>query len=178
MKVLRPRYAKIDAVVADLLRKYHVKVPPVPIDDIARGEGASITIRHFNNEISGLLLREKGVSIIAVESKQAPTRKRFTVAHECGHLMLHEGKEVRVDTEFRVNLRSPESSTAADVEEIESNAFAAAVLMPESFLRKDMEDLVFDVDDEVQVKALAKRYQVSQQAMTLRLVNLLSRGRL
>ena len=34
MKVLRPRYAKIDAVVADLLRKYHVKVPPVPIDDI------------------------------------------------------------------------------------------------------------------------------------------------
>ena len=55
---------------------------------------------------------------------------------ECGHLMLHEGKEVQVDTEFRVNLRSPESSTAADVEEIESNAFAAAVLMPEFFCER------------------------------------------
>ena len=38
---------------------YHVKAPPVPIDDIARGEGATITVRHFNNEISGPLLREE-----------------------------------------------------------------------------------------------------------------------
>ena len=98
MKVLRPRYAKIDAVATELLRKYKVKLPPVPIDDIARGEGASITIHQFNNEISGLLLRERGASIIAVERDQPPTRKRFTVAHECGHLMLHEGTEVRVDT--------------------------------------------------------------------------------
>ena len=92
--------------------------------------------------------------------------------------MLHEGKEVRVDSGSASTCVRQKSSTAADVEEIESNAFATAVSMPESFLRKDMEDLVFDVDDEVQVKALAKRYQVSQQAMTLRLVNLLSRGRL
>ena len=178
MKVLRPRYTKIDALVAELLRKHQVKAPAVPIEEIARGEGATIVVRQFNNEISGLLLREGKSAIIAVEKNQPPTRKRFTIAHECGHLMLHQGKEVRIDTAFRVNLRSPESSTAEDVEEVESNAFAAAILMPEAFLRKDIDGLVFDIDDEERVKALAKRYQVSAQAMTLRLVNLLSRGRL
>jgi Zn-dependent peptidase ImmA (M78 family) len=178
MSVRRARYAKIDSITAELLKKYSVSGPPVPVEDIARGEGASLVFKQFNNEISGLLLREGNNAIIAVEKKQPPARRRFTVAHELGHLLLHLGKEVRVDTAFRVNLRSPESSTAEDVEEIESNAFAAGLLMPEIFLRKDTAGLILDIDDEARVQALAKRYHVSTQAMTLRLVNLLSRGRL
>jgi Zn-dependent peptidase ImmA (M78 family) len=178
MTVLRARYAKIDALTADLLKKYGVRGPAVPVEDIARGEGASIVVRQFNNEISGLLLRDGDNAIIAVERKQSPARRRFTIAHELGHLLLHQGKEIRVDTAFRVNLRSPESSTAEDVEEVESNAFAAALLMPEIFVRDDTAGLVLDIDDEARVQALAKRYHVSRQAMMLRLVNLLSRGRL
>ncbi|MEI9922780.1 MAG: ImmA/IrrE family metallo-endopeptidase [Bradyrhizobium sp.] len=178
MNVLRARYSKIDALTAELLTKYGVLGPPVPVEGIARGEGASLVFKQFNNEISGLLLREGNNAIIAVEKKQSPARRRFTVAHELGHLLLHQGKEVRVDTAFRVNLRSPASSTAEDVEEIESNAFAAALLMPEIFLRKDTAGLILDIDDEARAQALAKRYDVSAQAMTLRLVNLLSRGRL
>lgn len=92
--------------------------------------------------------------------------------------MLHVGREVRVDTAFRINLRSPESSTAEDVEEIESNAFAAALLMPEPFLRNDTAGFVLDVEDAALVQKLAKRYNVSAQAMTVRLINLSSRGRL
>ena len=162
----------------ELLSKYRVREPAVPVYDIAQGEGAILQFTRFNNEISGLLLRRGQEIIIAVEKAQPPARKRFTVAHELGHLMLHQGKELRVDTKFRVNLRSPESSTAEDVEEIESNAFGAALLMPEAFLKKDLFDFEFDIDDEDQVKALAKRYEVSAQAMTLRLVNLLTRGRI
>lgn len=48
-------------------------------------------------------------------------------------------------------------------------------LVPETFLRTDIDGLIFDIDDVEQVKALAKRYQVSAQAMNLRLVNLFSR---
>ncbi len=177
MKPLRARYAKIDAITRSLLTKYRVKAAPVPVNAIAEGEGASIAVKHFNNEVSGLLLRTETSAIIAVEKSQAPTRKRFTVAHELGHLLLHQGRELRVDTKFRVNLRSPESSTAEDVEEIEANAFAAALLMPEILLREDLSDFVLDIDDAEQVQCLAKRYEVSAQAMTLRLVNLVSLGR-
>lgn len=178
MKPVRARYAKIDRLVRDLLDKHNVASPPVPVEKIADGEGAEIAVKQFNGEISGLLLRADGRAIIAVDRRQAPARQRFTIAHELGHLLLHEGKEVRVDTNFRVNLRSPISSTAEDVEEIEANAFASALLMPEQFLRADLENLVLDMEDDKQLKMLAKRYQVSTQAITFRLINLHSLGKI
>jgi Zn-dependent peptidase ImmA (M78 family) len=52
------------------------------------------------------------------------------------------------------------------------------MLMPEAFLQNDLSDFILDIDDAEQIQSLAKRYEVSAQAMTLRLVNLLSRGRL
>jgi Zn-dependent peptidase ImmA (M78 family) len=178
MKILRPRYAKIDSIVEELLAKCKIKGPAVAVDKIAKGEGATIVFTHFNNEVSGLLLRQGSEKTIAVEKEQPDARQRFTIAHELAHLMLHEGKELRVDKKFRVNLRSPESSTAEDVEEIEANAFAAGLLMPESFLKVDLGEVILDLEDAEQVNRLAKRYKVSTQAMTLRLVNLISRGRL
>jgi Zn-dependent peptidase ImmA (M78 family) len=54
-----------------------------------------------------------------------------------------------------------------------ANAFAAGLLMPESFLRQDVKKLSVDFDDATQVEALAERYRVSAQAMTFRLLNLL-----
>jgi Zn-dependent peptidase ImmA (M78 family) len=50
--------------------------------------------------------------------------------------------------------------------------------MPESFLKEDLENFVLDVDDPHQVQQLAQRYGVSAQAMTIRLTNLLSLGRI
>ena len=174
MKPLRARYNKIERIVEVLLEKHQVIAPPIPISKIAEAEGATIETQHFNNEISGLLLRTTKASIIAVEASQSSSRQRFTVAHELGHLLLHSGKELRVDKQFRVNLRSAESAKAEDVEEVEANAFAASVLMPQRFIQDDVGDLVLDIDDTKQVQQLAKRYDVSTQAMTIRLVNLLS----
>jgi Zn-dependent peptidase ImmA (M78 family) len=178
MKPVRARYGKIDRLVRELLHTHQVRRPPVPVDDIARAQGAEIVIKIFNNEISGLLLRANDKVIIGVEKRQPETRQRFTISHELAHLLLHDGEEVRVDTNFRINLRSPESSTAEDIEEIEANAFAAALLMPEEFLREDLANFVLDVDDPHLVQQLAKLYDVSAQAMTIRLTNLLSLGRI
>lgn len=172
MKPLRPRYSKIDRLVAELLSENQVHGPAIPIHKIAESCGAAIQIENFNNEISGLLLRTPQATTIAVEKSQAPTRQRFTIAHELGHLLLHDGEEVRIDRNFRLNFRSPESSTAEDIEEIEANAFAASILMPASMLEAEVKQLIFDFDDEDQIKSLADRYKVSAQAMTIRLMNL------
>ena len=48
--------------------------------------------------------------------------------------------------------------------------YGAALLMPKKFLFKDLPDLL--PLDEEKVRKLARRYQVSEQAMTIRLVNL------
>lgn len=172
MKPLRPRYAKIDRTVAELLKKHRVTDPAVDVEKIARKEGATVKFERFNSEISGLLLRRGTSATIAVDETQAKTRQRFTIAHELGHLMLHDGEELRVDRTFRLNLRSPRSETAEDVEEVEANAFAAMLLMPRPFLLSDLEDHSIDLDDEGEIKTLAKRYEVSAWSMTIRLINL------
>ena len=123
------------------------------------------------------MVREPGRAVIGVESNQPETRQRFTIAHELGHFLLHEGDQVHVDRQFRLNYRSAKSSTAEDVEEIEANAFAAAILMPERLLRVDAGRLQFDIEDEEAVRELAIRYNVSTQAMAIRLLNMVSMRR-
>ena len=42
--------------------------------------------------VSGVLLRARGrILVDALEAARAPGRKRFTIAHELGHLVLHDG---------------------------------------------------------------------------------------
>jgi Zn-dependent peptidase ImmA (M78 family) len=173
MKPRRPRYARIRREVLDILQQAGVDEPPVPVEKIAKMLGARVVPTDFNNEVSGILVRRGGETVIGVAKEQAKTRQRFTIAHEIGHLILHDAEEVHVDREFRVKLRSQASSSAVDVDEIEANAFAASLLMPESFLRQDVKKLSVDFDDATQVEALANRYRVSAQAMTFRLLNLL-----
>lgn len=74
--------------------------------------------------------------------------------------------------------RSPKSSTAKDVFEVEANVFAAELLMPEAFLIRDLENFYIDIEDGTSVQELAESYQVSNQAMTYRLQNLMARHRI
>lgn len=178
MRTARARYGRIDQLVRELLSSNSISLAPVPVDRIAAARGAVVQIADFNSEISGMLLRTSGQVIIAVEKDQSSVRQRFTIAHELGHLLLHAGQEVRVDTDFRVNFRDPKSSTAEDVEEVEANAFAACLLMPEQFLQADLRNTVFDVEDASHIKELASQYKVSIQAMTIRLANLMNLHRL
>ena len=175
MKPLRPRYGRIRRIAAELLAEHSIKRPPVPVEAIAKAAGVQVTYRNFNNEISGALVRRGTSAIIAVAAEQPLVRQRFTIAHELGHFLLHAtaGEEVHIDKHFKVQFRSPASSTAEDVGEIEANAFAAALLMPEEWLLREARKVTFDFDDPEAVRELAERYDVSAQAMTFRLTNLL-----
>lgn len=172
MKPARPRYSRISREVSELLTRAKIRTPPVPVEGIAKLVGAKIVYNNFQNEISGLLLRRNKSIVIGVASEQSPTRQRFTIAHELGHLLLHDGEELHVDADFRVNLRSDASSKADNITEIEANAFAADLLMPTNFLRKEVARLQIDVENSELIDQLAAKYGVSAQAMTFRLLNL------
>jgi Zn-dependent peptidase ImmA (M78 family) len=168
----RPRYARINKMVDGLLLENNVHSAPVLVETIARNLGATIAYRDFDEDVSGLLVRQGSSAVIGVAKNQSQERQRFTIAHELGHLLLHEGQEVHVDKLFRINFRSKASSTAEDVQEIEANTFAANLLMPRTFLIKDAAKLDLDFEDQGHVQSLALRYEVSAQAMTFRLLNL------
>ena len=164
----RARYSKIERVVGGLLASAP-PVAPVPVERMVRDRG--IALRKGNlGDVSGLLLRNSDTTTIGVNSSQSSVRQRFTIAHEFGHFLLHEGIVEHVDHDYRINYRSEVSSRATDVEEIEANFFAASLLMPRSML--DERNAVAALDDDNMVKALAREFDVSQHAISLRLANI------
>jgi len=153
------------------LRENRIHTPPVKVETIARKLGITLRYEPFEDDISGVLYRDRAQTIIGVSSFHHPNRQRFTIAHELGHLILHE-VDVHVDKGYRIVLRDSKSSQAADPLEIDANRFAAELLMPTQMLQKDVAHYIRDVEDEAGLDALAKRYGVSRQAMAFRLANL------
>lgn len=176
---MRIRRKTIQRIVTDLLQQNHVIRPPVPVDRIAKMLGLDVELTPgHDDDLSGFLLRNAATNkaVVGVNRSHHKNRQRFTVAHEIGHFLLHEGEPVHVDgrENFRVDRRSSQSSTGDRPDEIEANAFAAELLMPANLLRKDLDsggELV-DLSDDDAMKALANKYGVSVAAMSFRLANL------
>ena len=166
--VRRKRAEEMAQVVVEATK---VTKPPVPIERMAEAYGVRLHYESVQSTMSGYLYRDEIEPVIGVNSRHPEVRQRFTVAHELGHLLLHRSAGLRVDREMMGWGRS-DGLTAA--EEIEANVFAAAVLMPAELLEKDMEETE-SVDvllDQRFVRDLAKKYEVSVQALVLRLSDL------
>jgi len=167
--------SKIETEAAELLRKANVKAPPVNTDRLAAHLGVTIALEGLDAEVSGVLYRHPQRTVIAVNQAHAGTRQRFTVAHEFGHLILHQGRAVIVDhiVRARVNLRDSRSSLATEREEIEANQFAASLLMPAQFVHAYVGEQVRQrLDEQGTISRLAEAFGVSPQAMEFRLINL------
>lgn len=162
---------KAEIQAEELLQRLGLSVPPVPVERVARECGAHLAFEHLDGDLSGLLFRGEERTVIGVNSAHAQVRQRFTIAHEIGHMLMHEGKPMFVDKLVRVNLRDSDSSLGSIQEEKEANAFAAALLMPRSMieasLTKDRQ-----VKGDALIDGLAEQFEVSRQAMEYRLINL------
>ncbi len=174
MTVIRPRYARIEQLTNTLLIESGINAPPVPVEQIIRARGIAIETTSLG-EVSGLVLRKGKEIVIGVNKNDSPNRRRFTMAHELAHALLHHGNEIHYDKDFRINLRSEESGLGVHVEEIEANFFAACVLMPRRFLDADPEAALVDAENADAVARVAKRYGVSTHAMSIRLGNMVVR---
>lgn len=150
----------------EVLEKYYGSnrvVLPVDVVAIANSNGISVSRASFSGTFSDLVygfIEKNGSNVsITVNAKNSPTRRRFTVAHELGHYFLHhKGEELEY-----LDLRS----TVISPEEREANQFAADLLMPEKEVKAEHEKLMFPT-----VEALARKFDVSKQAMQYRLRSL------
>jgi Zn-dependent peptidase ImmA (M78 family) len=95
-------------------------------------------------------------------------RQRFTIAHEIGHAVLTAQDFLYVDKVAR--LRDARSAQGTDPAEVEANAFAAELLMPADMLEREVQRRGgLDVYDQDDVLELAGEFQVSTQALLIRL---------
>lgn len=80
----------------------------------------------------GRTVMKNGRAIVSVDSMIAyPPKRRFVLAHELGHMLLHPGKEVGFEDDY-----STLEAYKKGPQEIEANDFAASLLMPEGLFRK------------------------------------------
>ena len=171
------RRKHVRAVAEKLLDKRCIRDAPVTVADMAGAIGIEVRMEKVDDDLSGFLLRdmEARTAIIGVNATHSESRVRFTIAHELGHFLLHEGVTVHFDGQrpgMTLNLRGVEASMGTDDNEREANLFAAELLMPQKFLERDLQNFNSDLMDEDALSELAKKYQVSVQALTFRLANL------
>jgi Zn-dependent peptidase ImmA (M78 family) len=180
---MKIRRKHIRSLVERLLTNHDIPSAPVRVEDLAKTLGADIRYTPAKESLSGFLLRDNGIgqAIIGVNNTHHEHRRRFTIAHELGHLLLHTGRDIYVngcaESGLKVSLRDENSSAGTDVEEKEANLFAAELLMPTRFLHDDLKTYgTFDFLEEDTLDgvlgSLAEKYIVSKQALAYRLVNL------
>jgi Zn-dependent peptidase ImmA (M78 family) len=155
---------QIEEMAEDLLQEYGGLEAPVDVDSVAGKLGIEVKQGELDDDISGTIyIMSEEKAAVALNSKNSPKRKRFTLAHEIGHFLLHRGRGIHVDTDQMLFRRE---GSVSDPRETAANQFAAALLMPRVLLEKEIHDDEFDIDD------LANKFNVSSQAMSYRLLNL------
>jgi Zn-dependent peptidase ImmA (M78 family)/DNA-binding XRE family transcriptional regulator len=141
-----------------------VEDPPVDLDRVTRALHIPVIAWSFPDALSALLAdTEEGGFVIGVNRWHHPNRRRFSIAHECGHAVMRHRAGFYLDFTDVDPFGDPRKSRFVD--ERAANAFAAALLMPSKWLRSDVKT---DLDD---VATLAARYRVSEEAMSFRMRN-------
>lgn len=136
---------------------------PVDVNRVARGVGVGVFYSPLPDALSAFLLRAEERSVIGVNANQSPVRRRFSAAHEIGHHVLGHADGSVFDYAFPTTVEG-EPPGYDPQNEREANQFAAELLMPEENLVEDAPSL--------SLARLARRYEVSQEAMSFRLLNL------
>lgn len=135
-RVINPA-VQINQVLPTVKQSFDLTVKGVD-DAVFSGKGDAIT-------------QTRGSSVfILFNNARATVRKRFSVAHEIGHLYLGH---------LHGNSGSELDASSNNFDEVEANEFAAHLLIPPEMLRKDVKAGIKDVAE------LIKRYEVSEEAM-------------
>lgn len=153
---------------------------PIDVDGIATCLGARIE-EDDELEDSGVIGQitfdgsDPLIKINPIENSYPP-RRRFTIAHELGHLCLHNAGS---KTEFKDNVTSMSRSESYwNAKESTANNFAAQLLMPKTLLIEEGVKIInkYKADNEISVmpgrifvKEMSDRFIVSKESMAYRL---------
>lgn len=150
----------------EVLSRYRDRAP-VDLNGMARDLGLNVVYdKNLGSNTAGMIRRDQRIGgpsgfVIHVNDRDAPRRKRFTLAHEIGHYILHRdmiGDGITDDALYR--------SPLGEWYERQANRFAADTLLPRSLVLSEWRQ------GNKSLYTLAATFDVSQQAMRIRLEEL------
>lgn len=178
---------QIDLAAQEVLRQASALSLPIDLDKVLSSLNVRVHEEPLEEDVSAVLIVKGAQRHVLVNKGHSANRKRFSIAHELGHLILHDevdtgdldGERMFIDRQIRVYHRVGEASSPIykqdgcltdEVQEREANAFAASLLMPAHHVVRAA--LERDLFDELSVATLARTFGVSEQAMSIRLQQL------
>jgi Zn-dependent peptidase ImmA (M78 family) len=136
-----------------------------------------------NMKVTGSISVQNGEPYIWVNPMKntSKERKRFTLAHELGHFMLHmaPANDLNNFDSITDTVISFNRDDNWDYTEMEANNFAAQLLMPKLSIKKHIKIIIDEhsnISKESLVEQLADLFQVSETAMKFRLTKLGVKG--
>lgn len=148
---------------------------PVEIVRICNENGLQVFEEYLQEDVSGLIIVDEkkwekynSKQFIIVNLIESAARRRFTIAHELAHYILHK-KDSKLyahrDMAGKDNQRNPI--------EREANYFAANILMPEGLVKEKVNDIKNQIRGKVPgfilTKEIAENFAVSEAAADVRL---------
>lgn len=138
---------------------------PIPVVAIAKNNDLEIIESDIpsldGKPVGGMLAHIRGEWVILIQASDSLVRKRFTIAHEMGHFLLHFGDEF-LDTWDQGDYFT---SATDDEKEKEANIFASHLLLPETRVR-ELWPACSSVEE------AARKFEVSEVIMVHRLQSL------
>lgn len=154
-------------LMVDVINR-HQKTWPVNVEGIAHDLGIAVRYdRSLSNNVSGKIVADRARSrgsgyLIVVNANHHENRRRFTLAHEIAHYMLHRdhiGDGIEDDGMYR-------SAHTTDNMERQANLQAAIMLMPAPLVLQAYRGASRSPH------VLASLFKVSESAMRIRLEEL------
>jgi Zn-dependent peptidase ImmA (M78 family) len=144
---------------------------PINVESAARFVGIEQITEVETSAFDGLLSATRSGTYIATLRKgQSESRKRFTLAHELGHVIVHGsvGRPPPVGAEELFQCRA--TTPAEKEEERLCDLIASQLLMPQAQFARVIQEIGVSAET---VPAIARRFAVSLEAVSTRLVGLL-----
>jgi superfamily I DNA/RNA helicase/CRISPR/Cas system-associated exonuclease Cas4 (RecB family) len=167
----------------------------IPLDDIVLRLGFVVATYHASAHPGTLGYLEPGEDLIFLRAGLAEPVRRFTLAHELGHALMHrpstplgeilprDGYDDAPCAETDLDgasgdwelgdeaLRPGQAYSARARREAEANQFAAELLLPADLIRTTYVDAQ---GDKASIRALARRFAVSEDVTLRRMTSLLT----
>lgn len=162
------RYNRASAAAKNLLEQNGFdNLLDFPLELFASGLGVTVIEKPLLNSDGRIIFGKKHTIIEINQNIVFEQRKRFTLAHEIGHFILHKGIDIHNDTEATTSWFNNKEKQAKNGRiEYEANEFASELLIPSQlFIEKQKGEkfspqLLRDLSDffKVSITATAFKY--------------------
>lgn len=156
----------INNLTQDIIELYKIQIPIQNINDVVTALGGRVEESiDIDNMSDGSIRKQDNGFIIYVSPFQGLERRKFTIAHELGHLFLHMG--YKINSELWDKQENATYYRAGDsLMEYQANEFAAALLMPKEEYKSVMER--YTIGNQVETDKIANYFGVSISAASNR----------